>query len=168
MNWWEFHEELPAQTSGVAPSVCGPERDAIGALSTVKPAQLVKTRADRIADIEEELHEEAATILKDAMHFMDVEPGPLDPETGERLPPQPPAAWVAELGEEGAKRRLRTAQHALSSSKDAPVGLKLAKDALVGMAKVKAVKNAPARTLNMIVVNMTAVLPEFEELEVDR
>lgn len=153
MNWWEFSEhEEPAVAS--APLASSPS-----------PAPLARSRQERIADIEEEVHQEAATILQDALHFPEVLPGPPDAD-GNPTEPTMPASWIAELGEEGAMRRMRTAQLALSSSKDAPIGLKLAKDTLVGMAKVKAAKNAPARTLNMVVVQMTGPLPEFDELEV--
>jgi hypothetical protein len=122
----------------------------------VQKAGIVKSRAERIGEIEEELHQESATVIADALHFVD-----LDPEA-----PEMPAGWVEELGEAAAKRRLRTAQYGLLPAKDAPVGLRIAKDALVGMAKVKAVKNAPAKTLNMIVVNMAGPLPVYEEMEV--
>ena len=135
MEWWEFPEEQ---------------------LVPVKPdLPVVRSRADRIAAIEEEVHSEAATVINDAMHFMAIDPGS----------EEPPEAWVAELGVEGAKRRMRTAQMALMSSKEAPVGLKLAKDTLVGMSKAKAQRKAPSTTLNMVVL-MGGPLPQYPRREI--
>ena len=150
-EWYEFPEESPV------PVMPGPKLALVNAVP----------REEMIRQVEEEIHLGAASILNDALHFMDVVPGPLDPETGEPTDPVPPAAWVAELGEEGAQRRLRTATLALSSSKDAPIGLKLAKDTLVGMAKVRAKENQAPKTLNMVVVHMTGNLPKFDEIEVE-
>jgi hypothetical protein len=126
------------------------------------------TRAQVIQDVEEELHAESATILLDALHFADpCLEGTPDGEGG-MLPAQVPDKWIQELGTERAQRRFRTAQLALLPSKEAPVGLKMAKDALVGMAKVAAAKSAPARAINMVVVNLQAPLPVLEEREVLR
>ena len=136
MEWWEFPEE---------------------ALVPVKPdPPVLRSRADRIAAIEEEVHSEAATVINDAMHFM-----AFDPASEE-----PPEAWVAELGAEGAKRRMRTAQLANLPSKEAPIGLKLAKDTLVGMSKAKAARKAPSTTLNMVVVQMQGPLPQYPRREI--
>jgi hypothetical protein len=134
MEWWETSEE-------VVPAA---------------PAPLARSRADRIAQVEEEVHAEAATIIRDALCFMKV-----DPDTVE-----PPETWVKELGAEGAMQRLRTAQMANLSPKEAPIGLRLAKDTLVGMSKAKAASKKPATTLNMVVVNMAGPLPQYPRREV--
>lgn len=139
MDWWEFPEEdlVPVKPD---------------------PAPMVRSRADRIAVIEEEVHAEAATIIRDALCFMKVDGTTVEP----------PEAWVAELGAEGAMQRLRTAQMANLSPKDAPIGLRLAKDTLVGMAKAKAASKRPATTLNMVVVAMTGPLPTYPRREILR
>lgn len=149
MEWWEFPEE---ELVPVRPD----------------PKPLVRSRADRIAEIEEEVHVEAATVINDAMHFMAIEPGQIDVNTGDEMPPQIPEEWIRELGQKGAERRMRTAQMANLPAKEAPIGLRLAKDTLVGMSKAKAQRNQPARTLNMVVVNMAGPLPQFDELEVNK
>ena len=135
MDWWEFPEE---------------------AIEPVKPAPLVRSRADRIAQMEEEVHSEAATIIADALRFTEIRP---EDES-------PPQQWIDELGEPDAWRRFQTAKYALCTPKEAPIGLRLAKDTLVGMSKAKAQSKKPAGvTLNMV-VNMAGPLPQYPRREI--
>jgi hypothetical protein len=126
-------------------------------LAKAEPVHLV-VRADRIRSLEEEIHEESADVIRDALAFADIPP---DAE-------EPPYEWVKELGMERAWKRFRTVKYALCNLKEAPVALRIAKDTLVGMAKARASEKSGPRTLNMVVVQMTGTLPQFGEVEVDK
>lgn len=115
-------------------------------------------KPSRLRDIEEEVHEEAATVVHDAMAFCKI--GPEDKE--------PPYEWVKALGMERAWERFKTAQYALLTAKEAPIGLRIAKDIMLGLARVRAREKVGPKTLNMVVVQMSGTLPKFEEVEVDK
>lgn len=135
--WWE-EEEAP--------------------LAKVEPKPLVKAKPERIRDIEEEIHEESAAVVQDALRFSE-----LSPEAQE-----PPHEWVKELGQERAWKRFNTARYALMNAKEAPIGLRIAKDTLMGLSKVRAKEKIGPKTLNMVVVQMSGTLPKFDEVEVDK
>lgn len=125
-------------------------------LATVPAATIVKP--SRLRDIEEEIHEEAATVIQDALAFAEI-----NPEDKE-----PPHEWVKALGQEKAWRRFKTAQYALLTPKEAPIGVRIAKDIVLGLARVRAHEKLGPKTLNMVVVQMTGTLPKFDEVEVDK
>ena len=132
-----------------------PVADALAA-SAVPDPKLARSREEFITNIEHQVHKEAAGIVSDALHFADIDPDDDDP----------PQAWIDELGVEGARKRLRTAKYALQTPKEAPIGLRIAKDTMVGMSKAKAGKKGPSHVLNMLVVKMTGPVPQYEELEI--
>jgi hypothetical protein len=139
-----------------------PEED----LVPVKPdMRLALSREDKIREVEEELHQEAAATMRDTLRFADLTPEDL----ANQDPSFVPEWMVAQAGGDRALagRRFRIAKYALMSSKEAPVGLKLSKDLMVGMAKVRAKEKTPPKILNMVVVHMTGNLPKFEEIEVE-
>ena len=117
---------------------------------------MVRSREARIQELEDEVHEEAATIIADALAFADL------PEGAEH----PPDEWIDKYGPERAQKRFNVAKYAQCTPKNAPVGLRIANNALVGMAKAKAHRKSGPRTLNMIVVQMTGPVPQYDELEV--
>lgn len=62
---------------------------------------------------------------------------------------EPPKEWVEELGEKGAKKRLRVAKHALLSKKDAPIYLELTKATVTGIQKAREARgNTTINALN--------------------
>lgn len=80
-----------------------------------EPSRLL--RPDEMSDaLEERLFKRSMSIVEDTMYFADIRPD----ENGE-FPKIPPPEWVAELGYEGAERRLTVAKAAWMSKKDAPV-----------------------------------------------
>ncbi len=110
-----------------------------------------------IRAVEDEIYVEAASTVRDTLRFKEIDPAQ----------EEPPLEWIAELGEHEAKKRHRLARSGWMPSKDAPVGLKLAQDTLVGFAKVRAAEKQGPRTLNMVYVKLSAPMPEFDEVEVD-
>jgi hypothetical protein len=132
--------------------------DDVGGAPLVPAPGPAIVKPSRLRDIEEEIHEEAATVLRDALAFSEI--GPEDKE--------PPFEWVKAFGMEKAWRRFKTAQYALLTPKEAPIGLRIAKDTVLGMARVRAHEKAGPKTLNMVVVQMSGTLPKFDEVEVDK
>lgn len=128
------------------------------ALVHIEPKPLAKTRPDTLRDVEEEIHEEAAAVIQDALRFSE-----LAPEATE-----PPYEWVKEVGMERAMKRFYTAKYALMNAKEAPIGLRIAKDTLLGMVRAKSKEKAGPKTLNMVVVQMTGSIPVFDEIEIEK
>lgn len=112
-----------------------------------------------IRSIEDEMLLEASTIVRDAMKWRDIEPSSVDA----------PTEWYQELKErlgdgpakDEAIKRFRVAKAAWMSSKDAPIGLKLATQVMVGIVKARATEDQAPRPLNVAVqiVQMPAQLP---------
>jgi hypothetical protein len=94
----------------------------------------------KLKDIEDQLLVSSLSIVRDALAFEEI-----DPNTTE-----PPEHWVQELGPEGAEKRFRMAQAAWLNAKEAPVGLKLAKELGLGIIKARSTESAGAR-LNVAV-----------------
>src|SRR5512138_1838110 len=155
-EWWELGED-PA-------SPARPDPKASAALTAPPPAALAKppSREDLIRDVETELHAEAVEVMRGVARFADFS----DEELGADGPP--PWLVAQHNGDHrAAARSFRIAKASASNSKDAPIGLKLCKDIMVGMAKVRAKEKAPAKTLNLVVVQMTGQLPKFDSIEVE-
>jgi len=140
MEWWEEGEPAPL----------------------AKPATAALSREEVIRNVETELHAEATGVMRDTLRFADLSEEEIQAST-------PPAWMVAECqgDDRAAARRFRVAKYALSPSKEAPIGLKLSKDLMVGMAKVRAKENAPAKTINVMMVALSAPLPKFDSMEVE-
>ena len=126
-------------------------------LVPVEKKSKIQLRAEALRSIEDGILERSQAVVDDALHF-----GEFDPED-----PNPPQAWVEELGQERAEKRLRMAKYALMSAKEAPVGLAIAKATFASIIKARATEKQGPRQLNVNVVNMTAPLPEFRVIEVE-
>lgn len=105
--------------------------------------------------IEDDLLRTSLTTVRDALMFQDI------PEDC----PAPPAEWVAELGEAGAEKRLRLALAAWRNAKEAPVGLKMAKEVAMGIIKARSTEASAAR-MNVAVQIVTQVA-NYEVLEIE-
>lgn len=135
----------------------------IAPLAIVEPRPLTGVRkTDQLRAMEDELYEEAASILRDAMRFADVE---MAVPEGETL--QVPKEWGREMSPERAKKALRIAASAWMSAKDAPVALKLAAQTVTGVIKARATEKQGPRQLNVTFVKMVGAPQQFPELEVD-
>ncbi len=135
----DFSEDLPSSALAEVPKA-----------TPAASHQIIKA-------VEDEIFIEAAHTVRDVLRFKDIDPSM----------EEPPLEWVGELGEAEAMKRFRMAQAGWLPGSKAPVGLKLAQDTLVGFAKVRAAEKQGPRTLNMVVVKMSAPMPEFEEIEVE-
>ena len=114
------------------------------------------TELDHVRQIDRRLEQGVDEILDGAMKFADI-------AIGEKECPQ---EWVDAYGEEEAHKMFRLAQMAQMSAKDAPVGLKLAKELKVGMMAARAKEKHRPQTLNVALVKMAAPVPEFPVVEV--
>jgi len=139
------------QTGPIAPEV----------LATVEPksrGQNITRAEERSLEIraaEDQLFEKHYGVTEDAAHWGDIVFGQKEP----------PAEWVAEVGKRRAERRLRIANSAWMSAKDAPVGLLLSQRVVSSIVKARSTeKNAP-RTLNVAVVQMPEA-PQYPTITV--
>jgi hypothetical protein len=122
-----------------------------------KPSKLAES-VDTIRAVEDEIHKESANVLRGVLAFSEVDPAW----------ESPPDDWIAAYGQVEAEKRFRLAKYALMNAKEAPVGLKLAKDTFVGMSKARAAEKGGARTLNMTFVQMSRPMPVFPEKDVEK
>lgn len=110
---------------------------------------------DRLRGIEDDLLERSLTTVQDALAFQEI-----DPEQA-----SPPLAWVEELGPKAAERRLRLAKAAWMSAKDAPVGLKVAKDMAAGIIRARSAEQAAPRLA--VAVQVVTSSAQYPSIEVD-
>lgn len=119
--------------------------------------------------MEDELLEESASIVRDALYFGDVE-FEVDSE-GNPIPPDELLdKWTEELGggRKGralAKKRLRLAKYALMPNKEAPYGLKLAQAVMNGIQRVRMADKIVQHDLNIghvVIVQNQYNYPERE------
>ena len=146
-----------------------------------------RAHRNHLRRLEDKVLEHSLRIVADAMHFDEVDdPGPAEaaaaaaalallqapagqpvlgvtPVTVEAPIPQ---AWIDELGEEGAKRRMRMARAAWKPIKDSAVGFKIATQVFTGIVKARATEKGRPVELNIGVVQLSAPLPEFERRKV--
>lgn len=122
-------------------------------------------------EMEDDIAKKAMFVMSSALSFSEVEPPTM--VAGE-APGDPPPAWEDELermypgqGRELARQKLGIAKAAWLSSKDAPVGLKMAQATALGLARVRAGDRMAARGLNVNVVNVIEPRQQYEELEVE-
>lgn len=151
--------------------------------TALAPAE--KAHHRHLRALEDKVLEHSLRIVADAMHFDEVDDNAA--EELERLaavaeamrrgePPSPatavapqqviPAHWIAELGEEGAKRRMRMARAAWKPIKDSAVGFKIATQVFTGIVKARSVEKGKPVELNIGVVQLSAPLPQFERRKV--
>jgi hypothetical protein len=118
-------------------------------IQKAKPSEQSITTA--IQKAKESIFFEALEVVRDAAHWRDV----YDHADGSLLEGSPELEetllrWEAELGSRAkARKRLKTAQAATRSQRDAPVGIAVAKSILVGMLKADALSQIGSRDLNV-------------------
>lgn len=134
------------------------------------PRQLTvaERRQEMLRETEEQVAREALEIVAGVLGMLEVDPDDTD-EDGNVLVPQVWADKVAlgEMTQAEADKKLRAALYALMPGKDAPVGLKIALDTYAGILKARALEKGGPKTLQMVMVEMTAPAPVFDILEVD-
>lgn len=121
-----------------------------------KRDSLAAEQHERLSRIRTEIHERSAGVVDAALRFAEI-----DPEAK-----GPPQEWVDELGPDLAMKRFRVAQAAWLNGKQAPAGIKVATDVMLGLEAAKARENAPVLQLNVGRVEMNFEMPVFEEEEV--
>lgn len=138
----DVQKALPVEATVVAPVIRGTSTD-------------TELAQSRLASIEEGLLAQSAGVVADVVSFADI-------ERGTKIPP---AAWIEELGEDGAHRRLRHMQAGWMSQADAPIGAKVAMNVMLGIMKAKSTRDA-APTLNVQIVQLTADPPKkYEDID---
>jgi hypothetical protein len=122
----------------------------------VAPAPLAEP-IDTLRAIEDRVLTKALRVVEDGLAWADIDIG----EKGI------PDEWIRECGSlVEAKKRQRAAHAAQCGPKEAPVGLKLAKEVFVGVVKARATERAAPKQLNLIVGKMDFQLPSFPKVKV--
>jgi hypothetical protein len=85
-------------------------------------------RLARIEQLESQVFERAAAVVEAVISFHEVVPGQTEP----------PAAWIAEYGEEGARQRLQVALTGWLPASVAPNATKIALQYMAGYTRAKA------------------------------
>lgn len=99
-------------------------------------------RLQKMLEVEDEMLQRAAGVLDAFLSFHEV-----DPEATE-----PPAAWIAEYGREGARQRLEVARRGWAPQNEMPGGVKLAQMTYVGIQKARGRSGAiRAHNLNVAI-----------------
>lgn len=147
MEWWEDLEP-PVPVLSKAPK----------RQLTVRERQL-----DYLRETEDQVYLEALEVVQGSMGMLEI-----NPEDAKAIP----ECWKAmvlsgEMTQHEALKRTRAASYALMPGKDAPVGLKIAQDITTGIAKARAVEKGGPRSLNILMVKMTAPAPMFASMEED-
>lgn len=128
----------------------------------------VEEKRERVLkNLESDLLRQSMEVVSDTMRFREVAPPTVDPESGATLwdDDSVPEEWVRELGQEKAEERLRVARAGWMDKKTAPIGVQVAQVLAVGIIRSRATEKAGPRTLNVQVVQMSAPLPQFPELD---
>jgi hypothetical protein len=147
------------EATGAAVVVSSAESRKAEKLAKLEKAK--KRRIERLADVENELLDDATEVLRGAHRFTEIAPNHEGP---------PPEHWVQEFGKERAERMLRAAQAAWIKQSESPMGLKLAAMTVGAVLKAKAAKDhKDAPRLNVAVIQLTeGHVPEFPILKVEK
>lgn len=130
-------------------------------VALTKPVKLdlgPASQEESLRTVEDKILTKAMTVVQDALHFADIDMGT----------EVCPAEWIDDIGPEAAARRYRAATWAQLNQKEAPVGLKYAKEVLVGIVKARATEKQEPRKLNIAITKIDFQLPEFPSQAVDR
>ncbi len=164
MSFTDLLEDTPVEIEGSVVAT-DPPPPVAAAIEPSVSAEVVSGRSEddlaqeRLRDIEDSLYEKATTVVADALSFSQI-----DEENCKEVPGE----WIAEMGYERAAEKHRTARMALMSSKEAPVGLKLAATVQASITKARAQEKGGPKVLNMTLVQMPGANVVFEEMKVKR
>lgn len=138
-----------------------PPRELPEELAETKYPVISETRhSDIIRSIENELHMITAEVVHGVLSFADLDP--------ENLPTDPPQEWVEQMGLARARKRFTLAKAGWMNAKEAPIAIKVATQTFAGIVKARATERVAPRALNIQIVEMSAPVPLFPELEVEK
>lgn len=154
-------DDLPSSAVALVASPPAAALDLDASIGVRQQSEQEKAQ-EKLKGIEDELFQESMTIARDMLAFTEI-----DEDTEANAPP--PERWVAELGEEGAARRMRAARAAWKPGKDAPAGAKHATTLAVGIIRARAAEKGAPRALNIAVVQLVeGPMRAYPELEVEK
>jgi hypothetical protein len=133
------------------------ETDSLAGLASGPLAESGDSRLSRIRKLEDRVLEQAMVNLDGVQRFSEI--------TG--LEEEPSEAWVAEVGLEQARHRLRCAKYGLMSAKEAPVGIKVDMAVMSGIMKVRAAEKTGPRVMNAVLVQMPVSGEPMKEIIVE-
>jgi hypothetical protein len=142
LQWYEDHDPNPPPT-----------------LAEVAKDKLAEKNQRWLAKTQERIFAKAAGVLESTLAFEDIDPA-------DELPP---AEWIVALGQKEAMKRFRVAKAAWLNAKEAPVGIKVAKECVVGISKALGAESQAPKILNMQAVQISlGPAPEFPKVRIDR
>lgn len=113
----------------------------------------------RLRGMTDKLLREAEQTILDASYYRHIDPEQIDVV---------PEEWVRELGPERAEIRRRTAAYALLPSAKAPIGLRMQKDVMIGILKVRAAEKVAPRVFNAVLIQMPSASAPMAEIVTER
>lgn len=116
-----------------------PRKKPEASLAPPSASALARKKQEELKNIEEDLFRGTMGVLRDVTNFtavMEVD--------DEKIP----GDWVREFGLEEARRRYKGALAGAMSSKDAPVGVKVAMATAIGISKARAMEKGGAPIMN--------------------
>jgi hypothetical protein len=127
-----------------------------------KEAEKGSRALERMREIEADIFEESAGMMRDILRFADWPAG--DPDKQEQLYMR----WVNDpnIGPERADRMRNLCQAAWMGKKEAPIGLAIAQAVYVGGTKARALAESGTKVLNVQRIEFAAPKTEYPEIEV--
>lgn len=117
---------------------------------------------ERMREIEAEIFQESADMMRDILRFADWPAS--DPDKQEQLVMR----WTNDprIGPERAERMKNLCQAAWMGKKEAPIGLAIAQAVYVGGVKARALAESAPKVLNVQRIEFAAPKTEYPEMEV--
>lgn len=115
---------------------------------------------ERMREIEAEIFEESAGMMRDILRFGDWPAQDAGKQEELHL------RWTATYGPERADRMRNLCQAAWMGKKEAPIGLAIAQAVYVGGVKARALAESAPRVLNVQRIEFAAPKTEYPEIEV--
>lgn len=105
-------------------------------------------RLERMDQLEQRVYEQSSSVVEALLAFAEIDPHQAEP----------PPAWVEAYGQEGAEQRLRIAKAAWLPQSVFPAGGKLALQAMTGISRGRAYRNAKLtqNNINVKVISLPA------------
>lgn len=128
-------------------------------LAKVEKPEIEPAKHRWLQKTQERVFNKSAQVLEASLAFIDIDPA-------DELPP---ADWIVELGQKEALKKWRVARAAWMNAKEAPVGIKIAKECVVGISKALGADAQAPKILNMQAVQINlGPAPEFPKVRIDR
>lgn len=118
-----------------------------------KIVALPESISNGLARIEDDLLDKSAKIVDAVQAFAEIDPSD----------EHPPAEWVEKYGKKAAIERHRLARAGWMSTKEAPIGIKVAHDTMMGIMRVRSQRQV-AGSINVAIQKAVLVVTPHQDL----